>query len=115
MNILFINTVDSKSGAAKVAYSLKTEMTRLGYNTSMFVKIKHSSDSDIFVINKPNCFLSLINKITGKDVSGYLNRKIHKLLATDIDFFNSDSKSLLKTFVPIATRPTLPGHRVSEV
>lgn len=91
MNILFINTVDTKGGAARVAYSLKTEMNKLGHSASMFVKIKYSPDPDVFVIGKPGWLSLFIKKITGKDIGGYLNKQLHRILATDIDFFSSDS------------------------
>jgi glycosyltransferase involved in cell wall biosynthesis len=91
MNILEINTLDTKGGAAKVAYSLKTEMNKLGHKVSMYVKIKTSSDPEVYVIGKSNILSRWLKKITGKDIGGYFDRKIHEILATDIDLYNSDS------------------------
>lgn len=83
MNILQINTVDSRGGAAKVAYSLKTELEHKGHQTSMFVGRKYSDDKNVKIINDVLSF------------SGKIRRKLAYWLANDIDVFSSNH--ILKT------------------
>lgn len=83
MNILFLNTMDNRGGASRVAYSLKHGLEKLGHKTSMFVGEKHSSDENVFVLN---------NK---KSLGGRIRRKLAYWLANDIDLFSSDK--LIKT------------------
>lgn len=83
MNILQINTVDTKGGAAKVAYSLKKELEKRGHKTSMLVGRKYSENSDIKLLNDTQSFL------------GKVRRKLAYWLANDIDVFSSDH--ILKT------------------
>ncbi|MEO8637385.1 MAG: glycosyltransferase [Candidatus Taylorbacteria bacterium] len=91
MNILEINTVDNIGGAAKIAYSIKKKMETLGHHVSMFVKIKISDDKNVFLINRPSKLSFWVQKITGKDIIGYIFRKIRHLISDDIDFFSSDN------------------------
>jgi len=95
MNILEINTAENKGGAAKIAYFLKSDLKLQGHNTSMFVKIKYSKDSDVFVIKNKNIISCIIKKITGKSIDNYVSTKFHRIIASDIDFFASDN--ILKT------------------
>lgn len=90
MRILQINTMDIKGGASKVAYTLKRLFEDEGHTTSMFVKLKHSSDKNVFIAKWPNPLSRLLKKITGKDVGSFLANKIRPLIANDIDFFGSD-------------------------
>lgn len=83
MNILQLNTVDSRGGAAKVAYSLKTELEHGGHQTSMFVGRKYSGDNNVKILNDVLSF------------SGKIRRKLAYWLANDIDVFSSDH--ILKT------------------
>jgi len=83
MNILQINTVDLRGGAAKIAYSLKEELERRGHQTSMFVGRKYSEEKNIKLLNDVRSF------------SGKVRRKLAYWLANDIDFFSSDH--ILKT------------------
>ena len=83
MNILQINTIDKKGGAAIVAYSIKKELEKKGHTTDMFVGRKYSSDPDIHILNDTGSFSSKIRK------------KLAYWLANDIDFFSSDH--ILKT------------------
>ena len=90
MNVLHINTIDIKGGAAKVAYMLKTELEKRGRQSSMFVKLKYSDDPEVHVMKWPNPLTRAIKSTTGKDVGSYLSNKIRPLLANDVDFFKSD-------------------------
>ena len=83
MNILQINTLDNKGGAAKVAYSLKNEYEKRGIKTSMFVARKYTNDPNVFYVKKPFRLGDRIRK------------KASYLLANDLDLFKSDQ--ILKT------------------
>ncbi len=83
MNILQINTLDKKGGAAKVAYSLKQELEKRGHETSMFVGRKYSDEKNVKLLNDVRSF------------SGKARRKLAYWLADDIDLFSSDH--ILKT------------------
>ena len=83
MNILQINTVDSRGGAAKVAYSLKKELEKRDHQSPMFVGRKYSEDTDVKILNNTRSFF---NKV---------RRKLAYWLANDIDLFSSDH--ILKT------------------
>lgn len=83
MYILQINTLDKKGGAAKVAYSLKKELEKMGHETSMFVGRKYSDEKNI----------KLINDICS--LSSRVRKKLAFYLANDIDLFYSDH--ILKT------------------
>lgn len=85
MNVLQINTLDKKGGAAKVAYSLKQELEKRGHTTSMFVDRKYSDDKNIKILNNTS---SLSNKI---------RKKLAFYLANDIDLFSFSSDKILKT------------------
>lgn len=83
MNILQINTADTKGGAAKVAYSLKKELEKMGHETSMFVGRKYSNEKNIELLNNVRSF------------SGKVRKKLAYWLSNDIDLFSSDH--ILKT------------------
>lgn len=78
MNILQISTYDNKGGAAKVAWMLKQELEKRRHTTSMFVAHKLSTSNNVYQI--PNRFT---------------NRLLSTALASDLDFFQSDT--ILKT------------------
>ena len=83
MNILQINTADTKGGAAKVAYSLKKELEKRGHQASMFVGRKYSDEKNIKILNDVRSF------------SGKVRKKLAYWLANDVDAFSSDH--ILKT------------------
>lgn len=83
MNILQINTLDKKGGAAKIAYSLKEELEHRGHETSMFVGKKYSNDENVYSLNNSSKFINRVK------------RKLSYWLANDTDFFSSDH--ILKT------------------
>jgi hypothetical protein len=97
MNILQINTLDNKGGAALVSYRLKQKLEKMKHTTSMFVAKKRSNDINIFLINRQNKLFNATSKllkiITKKDILNYLKSKIRPLLINDINFF--DNKNLL--------------------
>ena len=90
MNILQINTSDSRGGAAKDTYRFKKRLEELGYKTSLFVGYKFSSDENIFLINPRNKFLKITSKIIKRNLRGYVRRKISYFKANDIDGFDID-------------------------
>ena len=83
MNILQINTVDNRGGAAQIAFQLHTELRKMGHRSSMFVGRKYSDDPDVHILNDMMSF------------SGKVRRKLAYWLANDIDIFSSDH--ILKT------------------
>ncbi len=83
MNVLQINTTDTRGGAAKVAYSIKQELEKNGHTTSMFVGQKYSSDPNVHILNNKKSFF------------GKVRTKMAYWLANDIDVFSSDH--ILKT------------------
>lgn len=91
MNILFINTVDYGGGTTTIASSLKNELKKTGVNTSMFVGQKHTSDSNIFLINRENKILRFLSKIVGVNLDKYFRDKLSYYLANDIDLANIDN------------------------
>ena len=78
MRILQINTVDTKGGAAKVAYSLKQKLEKKGHTTSMFVARKYSNEESVKILNDSQV------------LSGRIRKKLAYWLANDIDIFSSD-------------------------
>jgi glycosyltransferase involved in cell wall biosynthesis len=78
MLILQINTVDTRGGAAQVAYGLKRELEKRGHQSPMFVGRKYSNDPNVFVLNDVLSF------------SGKVRRKLAYWFANDIDIFSSD-------------------------
>lgn len=80
MNILHINTIDNKGGAAKVAWYLREELQKMGHVSPMYVGIKYSNDPDVHVIPWR-----------------FLQHKLMHLTGSDLHFTNSDH--ILKTGV----------------
>jgi len=74
MRILQINTVDTKGGAAKVAYRLKHGLTDRGHKTDMIVARKYSQDLDVHLLRP---YSHLRERIV---------RKLTYWLANDLDF-----------------------------
>lgn len=98
MNILQINTLDEKGGAAKVASQLKTELAKLGHTTTMFVKLKYSNDPALHIARWPSPITKLVKNLTGKDIGSFLENKLRSFLANDVDFFSSDRILSTKEF-----------------
>ena len=82
MNILQINTADTKGGAGKVAYQLQNELKKQGHNSALFVSKKYSKDSNVKLISPDSNLRRRILK------------KLTYYLANDLDFFSS--KYILK-------------------
>lgn len=91
MNILQINTSDSRGGVAKNVYRFKKYLEELGHTTSMFVGYKFSTDENVFLINPKNVVLETGSKLIKRNFTGYIRRKISFWRANDIDFFNIDN------------------------
>ena len=83
MNILQINTTDTRGGAAKVAYLINKELEKRGHTTSIFVSRKYSDDKNVYLLNDIRSFM------------GRVRRKLAYYMANDIDIFSSDH--ILKT------------------
>ena len=78
MNVLQINTADTKGGAGKVAYSLKNELVKMGHSSTLLVSRKYSQDNDVKLI-RPD--------------SNFRRRALKKLtyyLANDLDLFPAE-------------------------
>lgn len=90
MKILFINTIDTRGGASKMAYSLKEQLKLLGHSANMYVKHKYSSDTEVYEAYWPSLTTRIIKKITGKDIGRIFTAKLHRVLATDIEWFKTD-------------------------
>lgn len=88
MNILQINTSDSKGGAAKNVYRFKKRLEELGHKTSLFVGYKMTNDENVFRINPQNVVLDTISKIIKRNFTGYIRRKISYFRANDVESFN---------------------------
>lgn len=83
MNILQINTADTRGGAGKIAYNLKNELVKRGHQSSLLVSRKYArNDENIFLIRPEN---NLHRRIL---------KKLTYYLANDLDF--SPSKHILK-------------------
>lgn len=95
MNILQINTVDCRGGAAQVAYNLKNELKKRGHFVSMLAAHKTTLDNDVFLINPdkmPGALSKLSKSIIKKDLPSFIKysiRDIYRaLIANDIEFFS---------------------------
>lgn len=86
MNILQINTTDTRGGAARVAYLIKNELEKRGYLTSMFVGRKYSDDENVHLLNDV------------QSLSGKIRRQLAYYLANDIEVFRSDKLLETKEF-----------------
>jgi putative sugar O-methyltransferase len=80
MNILHINTIDNKGGAAKIAWNLRKDLESRGHISTMYVGIKYSNDPDVHVISWR-----------------LLQHKLMHLTGSDLHFTNSDE--IIKTDV----------------
>ncbi len=78
MNVLEINTADTKGGAGKIAYQLKNGLNQKGHKASMIVSKKYSQDDDVVLIRPYNNLRQRILK------------KLSYLSADDLDFYGSD-------------------------
>lgn len=95
MNILQINSSDSKGGVAKNTYRFKKRLEEFGHKMILFVSVKNTDDKNVFLIKPLNKFLKKISHFLKKDLQGYLTRKTTYLRANDIEFFNI--KNLFKS------------------
>ncbi|HEY4484399.1 MAG TPA: glycosyltransferase [Candidatus Paceibacterota bacterium] len=78
MNILQINTSDTKGGAGKVAYCLQGELEKRGHKSTLLVSRKYSQDSNVMLIRPDNNLRRRILK------------KVTYYLANDLNFFPSE-------------------------
>lgn len=94
MNILQINTVDFRGGAAQVAYNLKKFYENSGHRVNFFVQHKTMDDKNIFYVNDRFDFgkaSKISKKIIKKDLPSYVVFKTRDILrfviANDFEFF----------------------------
>ena len=50
MKILILSTIDCRGGASSIAWELRKQLKENGHKVDMFVRYKHSSESDVHVI-----------------------------------------------------------------
>ncbi len=86
MNILQINTSDTRGGAGKVAYLLKNELAKMGHQTSFLVSRKYSEDDDVKLIRP---YSNLRRRIL---------KKLSYYLANDLDLFPSGNILRMQEF-----------------
>lgn len=67
MNIVHINTLDTRGGAAKVCRNLALEQKRRGHTVTTFVGFKHSTDTDVHEIPR-NPFYYRMSKFFANDL-----------------------------------------------
>ena len=78
MNILQINTADTKGGASKIAYGLKNELSKRGHRLTLLVSRKYAKDDmDVILIRPENNLRRRILK------------KMTYFLANDLNLFPS--------------------------
>ncbi len=95
MRILEINTIDTRGGAAKVAWTLKGEFERAGNVVDFFVKHRYSNDPHTFVMRWPSTMSRSLQRILRKDVGSFLENKLRPYLANDLEWFGTEK--LLET------------------
>ena len=78
LNILQINTADTRGGAGKVAYLLKNELVKMGHQSMLLVSRKYSHDNDVKLMRPDSNLRRRILK------------KLTYYLADDLDFFPSE-------------------------
>lgn len=78
MNILQINTADTKGGAGKIAYCLQNELKKQGHESALLVSRKYSQDDNVRLI-RPN-----------NNLRRRILKKLTYYLADDLDFFPSE-------------------------
>jgi len=88
LNIVYINQLDERGGAANLAHALMYSIKQMGNDVSMFVGKKVSKDPSVYLIQKPFFISKFVKKITGRDIERFLKEKIYKIFPTDINFSN---------------------------
>ena len=78
LNILQINTADTKGGAGKVAYYLQNELKKRGHNSTILVSRKYSKDDNIKLIRPDS------------NLRRRFLKKLTYYMANDIDLFRSE-------------------------
>jgi glycosyltransferase involved in cell wall biosynthesis len=98
MNILEVNASDNKGGAAKVAWTLKEELRRLGHRVAIAVDHKYSNDPEIFRIKETLYWIKAISALLGRDLESAIKRRLSYWLANDIETFKASKLLESKAF-----------------
>lgn len=91
MKILQINISDRRGGANKIGVDLYKELHRRRHDSSLFVGKKVTKDAGVFQLDKPNPLITFVSRITGRDLTNAITRRLSYLFANDIDLFGSDA------------------------
>lgn len=78
MNILQINTADTKGGAGKIAYGLKNELAKKGHSSALLVSRKYAKDDKNVLLVRPE-----------NNLRRRILKKLTYYLANDLDLFSS--------------------------
>ena len=78
MNILQINTADTKGGAGKVAYEIKNELSKKGHSSTLLVSQKYAKNDKNVVLMRPE-----------NNLRRRILKKFSYYLANDLDLFPS--------------------------
>jgi glycosyltransferase involved in cell wall biosynthesis len=89
VNILYINTLDERGGAATVAKTLMVTAIEKGHGASMFVGKKQGDSPFVFNIQKRYFLSTFLKQITGRDIERFIREKIERIFPNDIAFFNT--------------------------
>lgn len=93
MNILQINTLDSKGGAAKIAQQIHSRLKQNHHTSKMLVKIKETHDDDVLPIEYTGIIKILSDillKITNRNLFDFIRFNHIKITANDIEYFKKN-------------------------
>lgn len=98
MNILQVNTLDIRGGAARVAYELHQTLNQSDHDSAKYlVRKKYSTDPDVAALESTPShlqpILTKLSEVTRRDwTSSYRNltNLIHRQRANDVSGYNSD-------------------------
>lgn len=83
--ILIIGTVDQRGGAARIGWDIGETMRKRGYWVKYIVGYKQSNSPHVYELKRP-WITNLLDKLTGKNITGYYKYLRSFFLANDIDF-----------------------------
>jgi len=95
MNIVSINTLDTRGGGSRLAYDLQNRLISREHSASLFVGKKYSKDPNVHFVQRYGALWRSIKEKTGKDIPRRMRKIINSVFPSGIDFFNM--KGLLKS------------------